>query len=242
MAASKMPGLYRNARLLGVHPAHLADGVTEHRPAREVTVVTPWLRAMGAAVVLGAGAALLPYGPAAGASGTAVAAAYGSSEVGAEPASRSPSTPSALPSSSSAGPSSSLFGQPSRAENPPGEGREHPRRSERAEESRDTGPHGREQRREAKDEDEGAGADRTDRPHGPRPDSEESVSEAPWGDTTASREAVPVPSATSHSAAPETVASTEPVLRILPLGSGLVLIGLGFGLAFVALRMRQASG
>jgi hypothetical protein len=30
-----------------------------------------------------------------------------------------------------------------------------------------------------------------------------------------------------------------PVLRILPLGSGLVLIGLGLGLAFFALRLRR---
>ncbi|MBG0853833.1 hypothetical protein I2W78_18755 [Streptomyces spinoverrucosus] len=35
---------------------------------------------------------------------------------------------------------------------------------------------------------------------------------------------------------------SEPVLRILPLGSGLVLIGLGLGLAFVALRVRRAQG
>ncbi|MFJ4469946.1 hypothetical protein ACIP2X_21090 [Streptomyces sp. NPDC089424] len=33
-----------------------------------------------------------------------------------------------------------------------------------------------------------------------------------------------------------------PVLRILPLGSGLVLIGLGLGLAFVALRVRRVRG
>ncbi|GGX12781.1 hypothetical protein GCM10010297_37780 [Streptomyces malachitofuscus] len=228
---------------MGVHPAHLADGVTEHRPAREVTVVTPWLRVMGAAVVLGAGAAVLPCGPAAGASGTAVAAAYGASKVGGEPASRSPSAPSApsSSSSSSARPSSSPSGQPSRAGNRPGEGRERPGRPEWAEESRDAGPRGREQRGEARDE--GAGADgRADRPDGPRPGSEEAVSRAPVDDTPASQEAVPVPSATSPTAAPNTVASTEPVLRILPLGSGLVLIGLGFGLAFVALRMRQASG
>ncbi|WP_406373292.1 hypothetical protein OG788_23790 [Streptomyces sp. NBC_00647] len=31
----------------------------------------------------------------------------------------------------------------------------------------------------------------------------------------------------------------EPVLEILPLGSGLILIGLGLGLAFVALRVRR---
>ncbi|MER5749322.1 hypothetical protein [Streptomyces sp. NPDC002088] len=33
--------------------------------------------------------------------------------------------------------------------------------------------------------------------------------------------------------------SAEPELQILPLGSGLVLIGLGFGLAFVGLRLRR---
>jgi hypothetical protein len=32
----------------------------------------------------------------------------------------------------------------------------------------------------------------------------------------------------------------EPVLRVLPLGSGLILIGLGLGLAFVALRVRRS--
>ncbi|MGW0185133.1 hypothetical protein ACWDV7_05175 [Streptomyces sp. NPDC003362] len=34
----------------------------------------------------------------------------------------------------------------------------------------------------------------------------------------------------------------EPVLRILPLGSGMVLIGLGLGLAFVGLRVRRGRG
>ncbi|MGY5047468.1 hypothetical protein ACWDE0_17795 [Streptomyces sp. 900105755] len=33
--------------------------------------------------------------------------------------------------------------------------------------------------------------------------------------------------------------ATEPVLQVLPLGSGLVLIGLGLGLAFVGLRVRR---
>ncbi|WP_369247839.1 hypothetical protein [Streptomyces sp. R41] len=31
----------------------------------------------------------------------------------------------------------------------------------------------------------------------------------------------------------------EPVLQILPLGSGLILMGLGLGLAFLALRVRR---
>ncbi|MFC5669179.1 hypothetical protein [Streptomyces incanus] len=34
--------------------------------------------------------------------------------------------------------------------------------------------------------------------------------------------------------------STGPVLRILPLGGGLVLMGLGLGLAFVGLRLRRS--
>jgi len=33
--------------------------------------------------------------------------------------------------------------------------------------------------------------------------------------------------------------ASEPVLKVLPLGSGLVLIGLGLGLAFFALRVRR---
>jgi hypothetical protein len=33
--------------------------------------------------------------------------------------------------------------------------------------------------------------------------------------------------------------SPEPVLEILPLGSGLIFIGLGLGLAFLALRLRR---
>ncbi|MGW0879201.1 hypothetical protein [Streptomyces sp. NPDC002671] len=34
--------------------------------------------------------------------------------------------------------------------------------------------------------------------------------------------------------------ASEPVLRILPLGSGLVLIGLGLGLTFLGLRIRRS--
>ncbi|MFC6844189.1 hypothetical protein ACFQKG_09315 [Streptomyces caelestis] len=58
------------------------------------------------------------------------------------------------------------------------------------------------------------------------------------------REAVPEPAApTEHSVGEAAAARAErpvgPVLRILPLGSGLVLIGLGLGLAFFALRLRR---
>ncbi|MFD9462787.1 hypothetical protein [Streptomyces sp. NPDC060027] len=47
-------------------------------------------------------------------------------------------------------------------------------------------------------------------------------------------DAVPVQQSVVGPASPP-----EPVLEILPLGSGLILIGLGLGLAFVALRVRR---
>ncbi|MET8831051.1 hypothetical protein ABZX40_15490 [Streptomyces sp. NPDC004610] len=37
----------------------------------------------------------------------------------------------------------------------------------------------------------------------------------------------------------ETGRRTGPVVRILPLGSGLMLIGIGLGLAFLGLRLRR---
>ncbi|MFI1419891.1 hypothetical protein ACH4VX_18220 [Streptomyces sp. NPDC020731] len=226
--------------------------MTEHRPAREVTVVTPWLRAVGTTVVLVAGAAVMPYGPVVAPSGTGVA--YG---VGAVPSSPSPSSPSPSPSSSpSSSPGSSPSGEPSRAGNRPGEGRDRPRRHET------TGRESRERERGDRDGTDGGGAGAAPRKPGhhagraseppdaagmPRPGDDGAVSRAPGGGGTvprapASQAAVPVPSATSRAAEPNTVAATEPVLRILPLGSGLMLIGLGFGLAFVALRMRQGRG
>lgn len=58
---------------------------------------------------------------------------------------------------------------------------------------------------------------------------------SPASDPGATHEEEPVDQAVTDSAA------SEPVLRILPLGSGLVLIGLGLGLAFVALRVRRAQ-
>ncbi len=44
----------------------------------------------------------------------------------------------------------------------------------------------------------------------------------------------------AEQAAQQGEAPTEPVLRILPLGSGLVLIGLGLGLALLGLRLRKS--
>ncbi|MEU0740110.1 hypothetical protein [Streptomyces sp. NPDC006134] len=59
------------------------------------------------------------------------------------------------------------------------------------------------------------------------------------------REAEPVPSPTSVRPGAGTVAhagrSAEPAPPILPLGSGLVLIGLGLGLGLFALRLRRSQ-
>ncbi|MGW7423352.1 hypothetical protein ACWGJB_25515 [Streptomyces sp. NPDC054813] len=50
----------------------------------------------------------------------------------------------------------------------------------------------------------------------------------------------PQPHPTHQAVAHNEDDGSEPVLHILPLGSGLVLIGLGLGLAFVALRVRRS--
>ncbi|MEV6762440.1 hypothetical protein AB0N16_17775 [Streptomyces sp. NPDC051105] len=51
----------------------------------------------------------------------------------------------------------------------------------------------------------------------------------------------PSPSRSAHQAVAHSEEdASEPVLHILPLGSGLVLIGLGLALAFVALRVRRS--
>ncbi|WP_327718197.1 hypothetical protein OG381_24525 [Streptomyces sp. NBC_00490] len=111
--------------------------------------------------------------------------------------------------------------EPSRAGSRAGEGRERPGRREAAE----TG-----------EEDAGAGV------------GSESEAEPPAdGDATVvaepSREAVPdaspPPQRPGRQGVTRAESPTEPVLRILPLGSGLVLIGLGLGLAFVGLRVRR---
>lgn len=58
------------------------------------------------------------------------------------------------------------------------------------------------------------------------------------------QQAAPLTSGPSDGSASETApragTGTEPMLRMLPLGSGLILIGLGLGLAFIALRLRRS--
>ncbi|MFF1484823.1 hypothetical protein ACIGZH_04550 [Streptomyces sp. NPDC058319] len=68
---------------------------------------------------------------------------------------------------------------------------------------------------------------------------------SPGTPTAASRSpgasAAPLASASARPSAPRQPGGTAagPVLEMLPLGSGLVLIGLGLGLAFIALRVRR---
>ncbi|MET7850021.1 hypothetical protein AB0D78_15115 [Streptomyces avermitilis] len=59
-------------------------------------------------------------------------------------------------------------------------------------------------------------------------------------------EATDTPQPSQHAAAtaPQSVVrpgerTPEPVFQVLPLGSGLILMGLGLGLAFFALRVRR---
>ncbi|WPP30934.1 hypothetical protein [Streptomyces sp. CL7] len=267
-----MPVPSPGARLVGVHPSQLADGAAEHRPAREVPAVTPWLRTLGATLVLGAGAVLLPYGSFAGPPGAA-GVAHGAertlpgSDAGdrARALSRSPSAP--------ASPSRPASPSASRSGGGPDEGRDRPARPETArEESRDAREESRDTREKSRDtapprrgraEEEHTGPrEEAGQPDGHgvrRPDTrfdasapaDDAAEQSPAGDSDGaapsgsdSSAAAPAPATSSRAAEPDTVAGTavEPVLRILPLGSGLVLIGLGFALAFLGLRMRQERG
>ncbi|MET9305760.1 hypothetical protein ABZX68_10580 [Streptomyces cellulosae] len=253
-----MPVPSPGARLVGVHPSQLADGAAEHRPAREVPAVTPWLRTLGATFVLGAGAVLLPYGPFPGPPGAA-GVAYGAERTPPGPdasdraraASRSPSAP--------ASPSRSASPSAARSGNGQGEGRDRPGRQETArEQSRDTEPP-----RRGRAEEEGSGpTEAAGRPDGDgmrRPGARRDASTPAEDDTAegypdgsdateptgpSSSAVVPATASSSRTAEPDAVTGTavEPVLRILPLGSGLVLMGLGFALAFLGLRMRQERG
>ncbi|MFF1293107.1 MULTISPECIES: hypothetical protein [unclassified Streptomyces] len=112
--------------------------------------------------------------------------------------------------------------EPSRAGSRAGEGRERPGRREAAE----TG-----------EEDAGAGVGSESEAEPPPADGDATVVAEP------SREAVPhtspPPRQPGRQGVTRAESPTEPVLRILPLGSGLVLIGLGLGLAFVGLRVRR---
>ncbi|MFH9572457.1 hypothetical protein ACH4MG_18185 [Streptomyces sp. NPDC017454] len=141
----------------------------------------------------------------------------------------SPPSPSASSSSVSSTASASASGapeadpEPSRAGSRPGEGRQRPGRPE--------------ERKPAEGGTEENAGHRTGRDGG----------EDTLGDPDAavsSEKAALVPSPSLSRAQPQAAGThaedaTGPVLRVLPLGSGLVLIGLGLALAFVGLHLRR---
>ncbi|MEV2192244.1 hypothetical protein AB0I02_14800 [Streptomyces phaeochromogenes] len=133
----------------------------------------------------------------------------------------------------------------SRAGSRAGEGRERPGRppapteetEEEQQEEQDEEAAPDEAHEEAPDEDAGVG-----HPDGPA-DGEQWEGEQSEGavapETPGNTAPRSHPPFDAEQAAGRHVRASEPVLRVLPLGSGLVLIGLGLGLAFVALRVRR---
>ncbi|MGW7254669.1 hypothetical protein [Streptomyces sp. NPDC054834] len=199
-----------NVRLVG-------DGLADW--AREVTDVTPWLRftLRVAPLPFLLAAVVLPYG---------ATASYGAQPTPSDSATRSPG-----PSHSS-----SASASPSRAGSRAGEGRRRPGRPE-------------EPAAEVEGDDDTASAQDTD-PQDVAPQDEAGEAQEPQDGGTEPPAASESPGQTDPvpSAPPQdpdrTVAqggedAAEPFVRILPLGSGLILIGLGLGLAFVGLRVRR---
>lgn len=187
--------------------------------------------------MLGTGAVINPYGGVL-AYGVEVGGAGGAPASGAPHA---PSSPSASATASSAlrpasGPDhhdqapaqapARASAEPSRAGSQAGEGRERPGRTARP----------------SAEEDEN-GADDGDTAEPAADEDGASAVPTPADSASPSQEAAVVPSSPPLQPVHQTVAHaedpTEPVLRILPLGSGLILIGLGLGLAFIGLRVRR---
>ncbi|WP_308407029.1 hypothetical protein [Streptomyces sp. AC555_RSS877] len=177
--------------------------------------MTSWLRSLrvtGVLIVVSAGVVVSPYGSE-WTYGNEGAYAAESSPPASPPGSASASASSASSSSDPASASPSAV-EPSRAGSRPGEGRERPGRRFEAEEAE-------------------------------RVDTEAAVPEDEGGVTAVPeppREtAAPPPGHPTRSAKDSAARPAEPGLRIMPLGGGLILVGLGLGLAFVALRVRRTA-
>lgn len=95
------------------------------------------------------------------------------------------------------------------------------------------------QEKQEKQDEREARQEREDRwEHGHHDKDREDRGSAPPSESPQQAAVVPSPLRPAGQSVEHTAA--EPVLQILPLGSGLVLIGLGLGLAFVALRVRRS--
>ncbi|MFD3614526.1 hypothetical protein ACFWWT_04595 [Streptomyces sp. NPDC058676] len=179
--------------------------------------MTSWLRSLrvtGLLIVVAAGTVVPPYG------GEWAHAAESSP----------PATPPALARASPPASAPASAVEPSRAGSRPGEGRERPGRRNEAEEAE------RVDTEAAVPEDE----DTADE------DADGNVDGGGDGDVTAvpepPRETAGLPPGHPRRPAKQSAARpAEPGLPIMPLGGGLILVGLGLGLAFVALRVRRAA-
>ncbi|MER6412563.1 ICP22 family protein [Streptomyces humidus] len=178
--------------------------------------MTPWQWAWcgtRAATTVLAGVLVLSYG---GAASYAAGSAHGRVPVSAQ--APAPATPSPSPR------------EPDRAGSRAGEGRERPGREDEGEDGTAQEPGG----EDVPGEDPDSG------------DGEAEAGDGEHADDGASRppeSPVPVTSTEPQDSVGQAATQGEradgPVLQILPLGSGLVLIGLGIALAIAALRLRR---
>ncbi|MGW3107461.1 hypothetical protein [Streptomyces sp. NPDC001100] len=200
--------------------------------------MTPWLRTAGLLLVLGTGAVVNPGGgvPAygVGAEGAGDAPAPGAAHASSSPpASATPLKPAPGPDHHDQAPAQAPArpsAEPSRAGSQAGVGRERPGRTAQpsAEEDENGADDG--DTAESAATEDGASALPT-----PADSASPSQDTGVTGVVPSSPPLQPVHQTVAHAEDP-----TEPVLRILPLGSGLILIGLGLGLAFIGLRVRRS--
>ncbi|MFE9608128.1 hypothetical protein [Streptomyces sp. NPDC006012] len=205
---------------------------------REVTDVAPWLRftLRLARLLLVLAAVLVPCGTATAYEPEAAPADSANPSTSAEPSPAGSRTGGALP-------------RPDHPDGPavPTKGKEDP---DRTHDTDDTdGTEGADDADEEIGKGEGDGDDdaspRQTGPRNPHEDDDGDGVTDPVG-SQSPQAAGRLPSATpSADAANPGIAgdggesATEPAMRLLPLGSGLILIGLGLGLAFLGLRVRR---
>ncbi|MFA3877312.1 hypothetical protein ABS735_27140 [Streptomyces sp. MMCC 100] len=164
-----------------------------------------------------------PERPDAGSASRPAADPGPSDSAGRGSAKPSPSSPTPSASRTTADP------EPSRAGSLPGEGRQRPGRAEEREPEHD-----------GTDENAGRRQDGDGGDGVPEDPATATAAAVPPGQTEAARAPSVSPSRTGSQAGMRAQGAAEPVLRVLPLGSGLVLIGLGLALGLVGLRLRRA--
>jgi hypothetical protein len=182
-------------------------------PHREgVTGVTPWLRTLPTAGLLAVALLNCAVHLANAAPAAPGAASYATSPVPSAEGAAAAGTSSPL-ATDPARPTPTA--DPSRAGSLAGEGRARPGRSE------------------PDPQDSPDAADTSD-PEATESAADAGLTEASTVPESSPDDAVPVQQSVVGPGSPP-----EPVLELLPLGTGLILIGLGLGLAFVALRVRR---